>query len=121
MHLTLIKIPVSDIEKSVQFYEQYLNIKNIFYVKEYGWAQYDLDGIPLALYQIQLGGGSRTLGGSLDFHFALDFEEFDELAHKLLKANILKENRIHKGNDGSTFIELLDPDNNELKIFRLKK
>ncbi len=98
-----------------------MQIKNIFYVKEYGWAQFDLDGIPFALYQINKGGGSRTLGGSIDFHFAMDADVFDEVAPKWLSNHLLKEDMIHSGNDGSTFVELLDPDQNELKIMRIKK
>ena len=121
IHLSLLKIPVSNIETSLKFYEEQLQINNIFYVQEYGWAQFDLDGIPFALYQINKGGGSRTLGGSVDFHFAMDADVFDDVAPQWLSNHLLKDNMIHTGNDGSTFVELLDPDQNELKIIRIKK
>lgn len=51
----------------------------------------------------------------------MDADVFDEVASKWLSNHLLKENMIHTGNDGSTFVELLDPDQNELKIMRIKK
>lgn len=119
--ISLIKIPVSNIEISLHFYEEHLKIKNIFYVKEYGWAQFELDGVSFALYQVNLGGGFRNLGGSIDFHLALDEDSFNIVTSSWKLANILKDNMIHTGNDGSKFVELLDPDENELKVMCIKK
>jgi len=120
-HLALIKIPVSNITESLKFYEEHLNINNIFFEETYGWAQFDLDGIPFALYQVKLGGGERTLGGSIDFHLALEEREFKVRSKKWLDLGILFENMIHRGNDGSSFVELEDPDHNTLKIMMIKK
>ncbi len=120
-HLSLIKIPVSNINTSLRFYEENLDIKNIFFVETYGWAQFDLDGIPFALYEINKGGGSRSLGGSIDFHLALEEEAFNQQSRKWLDDGILDENMIHRGNDGSQFVELIDPDQNKLKIMCIKK
>ena len=119
--LSLIKIPVSNINTSLRFYEENLDIKNIFFVETYGWAQFDLDGIPFALYEINKGGGTRLLGGSVDFHLALEEEAFNQQSQKWLDAGILDENKIHQGNDGFQFVELIDPDQNKLKIMCIKK
>lgn len=119
-HLSLIKIPVSQIQVSLRFYEKHLGIQNIFYEETYGWAQFDLDGIPFALYQVGLGGGNRELGGSIDFHLALDEHNFNQRAQSWLEAGVLDENRIHQGNDGSKFVEIIDPDSNKLKIMSIK-
>ncbi len=118
--LSLIKIPVSNIENSLIFYEKHLNIKNSFYSKEYGWAQFNLDGTQFALYQVGMGGGNRVLGGSVDFHLAIEKSEFDKLSKQWLLSGILDDNRIHRGNDGSTFVDLVDLDRNKLKIFCIK-
>ena len=120
-HLTLIKIPVKNIKKSLDFYEKHLSIKNIFFVEQYGWAQFDLDGIPFALYQVGSGGGERQVGGSIDFHLALEEETFNMKANEWLKAGLLDDDRIHKGNDGTTFVDLIDIDQNKLKIMCIKK
>ena len=119
-HLSLIKIPVSDIKRALDFYEAHLDIKNIFYVEQYGWAQFDLDGIPFALYQVGSGGGERRLGGSIDFHLALMEEAFNMKANAWLEAGLLDENRIHRGDDGTTFVEHVDVDYNKLKIMCIK-
>lgn len=120
-HLSLIKIPVKNIKKSLDFYEKYLNIQNIFFVEQYGWAQFDLDGIPFALYQVGSGGGERQVGGSIDFHLTLEEEVFNVQSKVWLEAGLLEDHRIHQGNDGTTFVNLIDVDQNKLKIMCIKK
>jgi len=116
--LGLVKIPVSDIAISAQFYEKDLGFEQEFIAPEYGWAQFKTGEISLALYKPGMGGGERQLGGSVDFHLVLDGEEFDELSKTMLETKRLSEDMVHKGADGSTFIEILDPDENVLKVFR---
>lgn len=120
-HLSLIKVPVSNIKKALNFYEKHLDIKNVFFVEEYGWAQFDLDGIPFALYEVSKGGGERKLGGSIDFHLALDEDVFEERTKKWIESGILVDNQIHHGNDGTSFVDIIDLDYNQLKVMCIKK
>jgi catechol 2,3-dioxygenase-like lactoylglutathione lyase family enzyme len=116
--LGMLKVPVRDVEKSVQFYEKSLGFQLEFVAKEYGWAQMKTGEISIALYQPGMGGGNREFGGSVDFHLSLDGSEFDDVAKLMKKEGNLAGDMIHKGNDGTTFIEIRDPDGNEIKVFR---
>ena len=116
--LGLLKIPVREIEKSTAFYKERLGCEISFQAPEYGWAQLKAGDLELALYVPRKGGGQRTIGGNIDFHLVLDADDFDKLAPALKDAGLLVEDMIHTGNDGSTFIDLRDPDENVIKIFR---
>jgi catechol 2,3-dioxygenase-like lactoylglutathione lyase family enzyme len=116
--LGLLKIPVTDIERSAQFYKQSLGFKLTFQAPEYGWAQFQAGELELALYIPGKGGGERIIGGNVDFHLVLDGDDFDQLAPALKGASFLVEDMIHTGNDGSTFIDIRDPDENIIKVFR---
>ncbi len=113
----MLKIPVSDIQKSARFYEKKLGFRLEFVAPEYGWAQMQAGEIPVALYQPGKGGGKRQIGGSVDFHLSLAGNEFDQVAKQMGEEGLLVEDRIHQGADGTTFIEIYDPDRNELKVF----
>ena len=116
--LSLLKIPVSNLETAAQFYEHDLGLTLEFLVEEYGWAQFSAGTLPLALYLPGKGGGDGQIGGSLDFHLSLAASDFDPLADRLLAAGVLVEDMMHTGADGSTFIDVRDPDGNVLKISR---
>jgi catechol 2,3-dioxygenase-like lactoylglutathione lyase family enzyme len=116
--LSLLKIPVSDIARSALFYRESLGFKEEFVAEEYGWAQLQAGDVPLALYRPGMGGGDGKIGGSLGFHLSLPSAAFDSLAPTLKDSGVLAENMIHKGADGSVFIEVSDPDDNLLKIMR---
>ncbi len=116
--LSLLKIPVSDIPTAAAFYVDELGFTEQFVAAEYGWAQLATGDLSLALYVPGQGGGARSIGGSVDFHLALTGDTFDDLAERLLQDGHLNEDRIHAGNDGTTFIDVVDPDGNQLKIFR---
>ena len=118
--ITLLKIPVSDIDVSNQFYEEHLGFKVQYVAAEYGWAQMTAGDISLALYKPGMGGGNGQIGGSVDFHLSLPESDFQPLAKRLLERGLLSENMIHTGNDGSTFIDVLDPDKNIIKISKRK-
>jgi catechol 2,3-dioxygenase-like lactoylglutathione lyase family enzyme len=114
----MLKIPVSDIEVSSQFYATHLGFEIQFAAAEYGWAQLSAAGLALALYKPGMGGGDGQLGGSVDFHLSLPDKAFQSLATSLLEEGHLVEDRIHTGNDGSTFMDICDPDGNVIKIMK---
>ena len=116
--LGLLKVPVSDIEISSKFYEMDLGFEIDFVAPEYKWAQMKTGEISVALYTPGKGGGERKIGGSVDFHLILEGKEFDELAQKMKAEQKLSGGMIHQGADGTTFIDILDPDENLIKVFR---
>jgi hypothetical protein len=118
-NIRLIKIPVKDVNVSAMYYKEHLGFEVAFIAEEYGWAQLVNGNFEMSLYEPGKGGGNGTIGGSLDFHLSLDALTFDDISKKLLTAGVLSENMIHSGNDGSTFIDLLDPDKNILKIMKV--
>lgn len=113
-----LKIPVSNVTVSSAFYCDVLGWNEEFVAKEYGWAQLSSGELSLALYEVGKGGGNRIIGGTVDFHLWMDASAFDPLAEQLKTAGHLSENRIHTGNDGSTFIDIVDPDGNIIKVMR---
>jgi len=116
----MLKVPVSDVEISVEFYEKKLGFQLDFVAKEYGWGQMKIGEVSVALYQPGMGGGNRQIGGSVDFHLSLAGNEFDEVATLMKDEGNLAGDMVHQGADGTTFIEIRDPDGNEIKIFRSK-
>lgn len=114
----ILKVPVSDIEVSSQFYATNLGFEIQFAAAEYGWAQLSAAGLSLALYKPGMGGGDGQLGGSVDFHLSLPDTIFQSLAANLLEKGHLVEDRVHTGNDGSTFMDVRDPDGNVIKIMK---
>lgn len=114
MTLGLLKIPVSDVEKSAAFYEEVLGFKKEFVAAEYGWAQFSADDLSLALYVPGMGGGDGKIGGSLDFHLCV--VEYGDLLKRLQESKSLVEDMVHSGEDGSRYLEVIDPDGNTMKI-----
>jgi catechol 2,3-dioxygenase-like lactoylglutathione lyase family enzyme len=117
--LSLLKIPVTDIARSSEFYRDLLKFKLEFAAEQYGWAQLSAGDLALGLYKPDMGGGDGKVGGSRDFHLALAPESFDALAADLLERKLLVENKVHRGDDGTTFIQLRDPDGNVVHISRI--
>jgi catechol 2,3-dioxygenase-like lactoylglutathione lyase family enzyme len=116
--LSLLKIPVSDVGRSAAFYRDALGFEQQFVAEQYGWAQFQAGALPVALYKPGMGGGDGKIGGSTGFHLSLPPLRFDSLAADLMKRGCLVENMVHRGNDGTTFVEVRDPDGNTLKIMR---
>src|SRR5438309_2062075 len=75
--LRLLKIPVTDVRRSANFYRDALGFHEEFVVEQYGWAQLKAGEIPIALYQPGKGGGDGHIGGSTGFHLALPPQRFD--------------------------------------------
>ena len=116
--LSLLKIPVTDIAKSAEFYRDVLKFKSEFVAEKYGWAQFSAGDLSLALYKPGMGGGDGKPGGSTGFHLALPPDQFDGLAADLLKLGVLVDNRIQHGDDGTTYVQVRDPDGNVLNVGR---
>ena len=116
--IQMLKVPVSDIAAAAQFYATHLGFETQFVAPEYGWAQLSAGTVSLALYRPGMGGGSGQIGGSVGFQLSLPGAEFDSLAASLLASGCLVEDRVHSGADGSTFIDVRDPDNNIIKVMK---
>ena len=116
--LSLLKIPVTDIAHGAEFYRDVLKFKLEFAAEQYGWAQFSAGDLAPGLYKPGMGGGDGKVGGSTDFHLALPGESFDALAADLMKRNLLVENKVHRGDAGTTFIQVRDPDGNVVHVSR---
>src|SRR4051812_39447405 len=114
MKLSLLKIPVQNVDRSVPFYEKGLGLQLEFAMAEYGWAQFMVGEIPFALYVPGMGGGNRQPGGSVDFH--LQVEDIKALEARLKDFDPSLETGIFTNDDGSETLEFKDPDGNEWKI-----
>ncbi len=113
MRLALLKIPVRDLSVAVPFYTALFARAPVFEAAEFGWAQFDMDGLGIALYVPGRGGGDRKPGGSVDFHLWSD--GIDELADRL-NGYADAGAAVFENADGSRSFECRDPDGNALKI-----
>lgn len=112
--LALLKIPVSDVARALPFYRDALGFNEVFVVAEYGWAQLSAADLPLALYVPGLGGGDRAPGGEVDFHLAVPDLEVWCVAAVARGASCPA--GVERGDDGTAFCVLVDPDGNRLKF-----
>lgn len=112
--LNLIKIPVSDVATAVTFYRDVLGLPEEFSAPQYGWAQFRLGDVPFCLYQTGMGGGQGTPGACDSVHLTVD--DIDA-AYEILRARgAAVPEGIQRGNDGTAFFDLADPDGNIIKI-----
>jgi catechol 2,3-dioxygenase-like lactoylglutathione lyase family enzyme len=116
--LSLVKLPVRDVERAAAFYRDVLGMTPSFVAAEYGWAQFTAGSVPLALYVPGMGGGDGEPGGSAGFHLALGADAFEALAERLRVAGALVDGRVHRGADGTVFVDARDPDGNVIKVVR---
>jgi catechol 2,3-dioxygenase-like lactoylglutathione lyase family enzyme len=117
--LALLKVPVTNLQRSVTFYRDELGFEPQFVVEEFGWAQLVAQELPLALYVPGQGGGSSRVGGSTGFHLLLSPTAFDSLATSLQRKGMLVTGQVQTGADDTRFIEVSDPDGNVIKIMRM--
>jgi catechol 2,3-dioxygenase-like lactoylglutathione lyase family enzyme len=110
--VALLKIPVSDLERGIAFYEQALGLAAKVVSVDHQWAQLDGASVAIALYAPGRGGGARTPGGSVDFH--LTHDRLDELYARV--RHVQADARLHDNDDGSRALEVRDPDGNGIKI-----
>lgn len=112
--ITLIKIPVSDIEKSISYYRDKVGLTESFSVPEYGWAQFQVGNLPFCLYDPAKGGGGGTPGTCDAIHFAVTDAEASYSA--LLAQGAIIPGGLETSADGMTFFDLHDPDGNVIKV-----
>jgi catechol 2,3-dioxygenase-like lactoylglutathione lyase family enzyme len=111
--LGFVKIPVTDFNKSAAFYRDVLGLDEQFAVEEYGWAQYDIGGTGLCLYQIGKGGGQGTPG--IDTGIQLRVNDA-KAAHALITQRGGNPGKINTGDDGTIAFAITDPDGNKLSV-----
>lgn len=112
--ITLIKIPVSNIEKSIAYYRDVVGLPESFSVPEYGWAQFAVGSLPFCLYDPGKGGGGGTPGTCDTVHFAVAdaSASYDVLTAK----GAIIPGGLETSADGMTFFDLHDPDGNVIKV-----
>lgn len=113
----LVKIPVSNIQESVNFYRNVIGLEEEFVFADYGWAQLKASNLSIALYVAGMGGGTGKAGEMDSLH--LSVSSFDGLNSRLATANINTSDIHHTGDDGSEYYEINDPDGNIIKIFKV--
>lgn len=112
--ITLVKIPVSDIEKSVAYYRDVLGLPESFSAPEYGWAQLEVGSLPFCLYQEGKGGGGGTAGTCDSIHFAVPDAAASYEALAARGATI--PGGLETSADGMSFFDIHDPDGNLIKV-----
>ena len=110
----LVKIPVSDIDRALGFYRDILGLTPEFVMARYGWAQLRAGNLPLALYVPGMGGGAGEPGSADCLHFAV---ADDAPLRQRLATGGAPVPPPQRGDDGSVFYELADPDGNRFKTF----
>jgi len=110
--LNTLKVPVTDLGAAVAFYRDALGLTATFVAEEFGWAQMDGAGLPLALYVPGRGGGDRPPGGMLDFQLACA----DPAPLLTFFFNDSAYSEIYTNADGSRSLEFTDPDGNTWKV-----
>ncbi|MEJ6395368.1 hypothetical protein V8J82_19055 [Gymnodinialimonas sp. 2305UL16-5] len=112
MKLAALKIPVTDAERAIAFYRVLFDSDPVFEAEEFGWVQFMLSDLPVALYVPGKGGGHGVPGHDLDFH--LGAEALPEILARIVPQ--APDAALHNNADGSQSLELTDPDGNALKI-----
>lgn len=114
LQVALLKIPVSDLPRAVDFYEYTLGLEAVFTSDEFGWAQLAGAAVGIGLYVPGKGGGDAVAGSDAWFHLA-----HSDLAVLLPK---IKERDPHavitKNADASKSLDFRDPDGNTLRIMQ---
>ena len=110
--VALLKIPVSELAPSADFYRSALGLEPAFVAEEFGWAQLEGASVGIALYVPGKGGGMRTPGGSVDFH--LWTNDLDPLFERVREAT--ETAAIYQNDEGSRSLEFQDLDGNTMKI-----
>ncbi|MBO6603051.1 MULTISPECIES: VOC family protein [Rhodophyticola] len=112
LSLALLKIPVTDLDRAKAFYSKLFEATPVFHSAEFGWTQFMLGSLPVALYIPGKGGGAGLPGHDLDFQlFAPDLPALkDRIEQDATGAEI------HENADGSQSLEFRDPDGNGVKI-----
>ena len=116
-NLNLVKIPVRDFAAARTFYRDALGLPEAFAVEAYGWAQYDLEPLPLCLYVAGMGGGDGDPGGDRNIHLA--HPDLALVVRNVTDAGFPPEQDIVESDDGGRFVTLRDPDGNTFKVIEV--
>lgn len=112
--ISLVKVPVSDLVRSLRFYELLFGCKPEFASEAHGWAQFNLGTLTVALYAAGFGEDDRRPGGSLDFHLLVS--ELDSLRDRLGARGACATGGLLYGANGSRSMDLTDPDGNVIRL-----
>ena len=112
--ISLVKVPVSDLARSLRFYELLFGCKPEFASDAHGWAQFNLGSLTIALYAAGFGEDDRRPGGSLDFHLLVS--ELDGLRQRLSARGACATGGLLCGANGSRSMDLTDPDGNVIRL-----
>lgn len=112
----LVKIPVTDFNRAIQYYQEVVGLEEEFAVEAYGWAQYKTGNLPLCLYVTGMGGGEGVPGHEVGFHLVVD--NIDEFYKGIEKRGGHFSTEIVKSDDGGQFFVLADPDGNSFKVMQ---
>lgn len=116
IHIGFVKIPVTDVRRSADFFRDLLGLTEDFVVEAYGWAQLSTGSIPLCLYQPGMGGGDAGVGVETGIQFRTD----DARAlHERLTASGHAPDDLAEGDDGTLSFTARDPDGNRFQIAQL--
>lgn len=116
LSLNILKLPVGDLDRALDFYTRGLGFRLLVRIEEFGWAQLERDGIMVALYRPGEGGGDRPPGGSTDFQFGCD--NLVEFWRELGQRGLSPLPTIVSGPETAAFIDLADPDGNLLRVIQ---
>ena len=112
--VSLVKVPVCNIEQAVAYYRDVLGFEEQFTVAEYGWSTLTAGEVSLGLYVPGLGGGSATLGGSAGFQ--MQVADLPALHALLAGRGALLGEGLYTSADGMQCLEITDTDGNVLHV-----
>lgn len=115
--LSMIKIPVTDIARSIAFYRDVLGLPEEFSVPEYGWAQFHLGDLPFCLYIAGMGGGQGIAGGCDSVHLATP--DLVTMHSALVERGALMPDGLRTGDNGTKYVDVYDPDGNIIKLVQV--
>jgi predicted enzyme related to lactoylglutathione lyase len=112
--ISLLKIPVTDLSRSIPFYSALFGDKPEFASEPHGWAQFNLQTVTIALYTCGFGEDDRRPGGALDFHLLVN--NLEALRSRLQQRCGLMSGGILYGANGSRSMDIADPDGNVMRL-----
>lgn len=112
--VSLLKIPVTSLARSIIFYEKLFGDKPEFASEAHGWAQFNLGQVTIALYSAGFGEDDRRPSGSLDFHLLVS--KLESLRERLCEQRACVTGGLLYGTNGSRSMDIKDPDGNVLRL-----
>jgi hypothetical protein len=116
--LALLKVAVHDVDRAAAFDRDVLAMTPAFVAPAYGWAQFTAGDLALARYVPGRGGGDGHVGRAAGFHLVLPGVAFDDPVARARAHDAMVDGRVHQRADGTTFVDVRDPDGTVVKVFR---